>query len=43
KHGFTNPQADALGAANQMSEALAYDAAADAASWQHLTALLSAM
>jgi dienelactone hydrolase len=43
KHGFTNPEANALGAANQMSEALAYDAAADAASWQHLTELLSAM
>jgi dienelactone hydrolase len=41
KHGFTNPDATAVGAQFQMP--LAYDASADAASWQKLQALLAAM
>ncbi len=39
KHGFTNPGATALGEANQLP--LAYDAAADEASWNRLLSLLS--
>ena len=38
KHGFTNPAATESGA--KFSMPLAYDAAADAASWQKLTELL---
>lgn len=38
KHGFTNPKATELGQQNQLP--LAYDAAADAASWQRFTELL---
>jgi dienelactone hydrolase len=41
KHGFTNPGADELGKANGVP--LGYDAAADAASWQHLVELLRAL
>jgi len=41
KHAFTNPDATASGAQFQLP--LAYDASADAASWQKLEALLAAM
>ncbi len=39
KHGFTNPEASALGQKNSMP--LEYNAEADAASWQHLVELLA--
>ncbi len=38
KHGFTNPEADALGKANNLP--LAYDAKADADSWSQLVTAL---
>ena len=41
KHGFTNPHATAAGAQFQLP--LAYDAAADEASWQKLQVLLAGM
>jgi dienelactone hydrolase len=41
KHGFTNPDATAKGAEFKLP--LAYDASADAASWQKLEALLAEM
>jgi dienelactone hydrolase len=41
QHGFTNPDATANGQKFQLP--LAYDAAADAASWQKLEALLAGM
>jgi dienelactone hydrolase len=41
QHGFTNPDATANGQKFQLP--LAYDASADAASWQKLEALLAGM
>jgi dienelactone hydrolase len=41
QHGFSNPEATELGKANGIP--LAYDAAADAASWAHLLELLAAL